>query len=101
MQGSAIAPQSGTKTLVTVVLKEVPLPTKATMGNFSSIDGIHCKKRFQIFPSPAVLSLTKLSLARNNLISNEYYNSCISKMLLDLAALPPASTRIYCTLYAR
>jgi hypothetical protein len=53
MQGSAIAPQSGTKTLVTVVLKEVPLPTKATMGNFSSIDGIHCKKKVSNFPVPS------------------------------------------------
>jgi hypothetical protein len=28
---------------------------------------IHCKKRFAIFPSPAGMSLTKLSHARNNL----------------------------------
>jgi hypothetical protein len=27
---------------------------------------IHCKKRFVIFPSPAVMSLTKLSLGGNN-----------------------------------
>jgi hypothetical protein len=30
--------------------------------------GMHCKKRFAIFPSPAGMSLTKLSLAGNNLI---------------------------------
>jgi hypothetical protein len=29
---------------------------------------IHCKKSFTIFPSPAGMSLTKLSLAGNNLI---------------------------------
>ncbi len=29
---------------------------------------IHCKKKLAIFPSPAGMSLTKLSLARNNLI---------------------------------
>jgi hypothetical protein len=27
---------------------------------------VHCKKRFVIFPSPAGMSLTKLSLAGNN-----------------------------------
>jgi hypothetical protein len=29
---------------------------------------IHCKKRLSVFPSPAGISLTNLSLARNNLI---------------------------------
>jgi hypothetical protein len=29
---------------------------------------VHCKKRLAIFPSPAGMSLTKLSLAGNNLI---------------------------------
>ncbi len=28
---------------------------------------VHCKKSFWIFPSPAGMSLTKLSLGRNNL----------------------------------
>ncbi len=28
---------------------------------------LHCKKRISIFPSPAGMSLTKLSLGRNNL----------------------------------
>jgi hypothetical protein len=28
---------------------------------------IHCKKSFSIFPSPAGMSLTKLSLSRNTL----------------------------------
>jgi hypothetical protein len=30
---------------------------------------LHCKKRLAIFPSPAGISLTKLSLAWNNLIT--------------------------------
>ncbi len=30
--------------------------------------GLHCKKKWTIFPSPAGMSLTKLSLAGNNLI---------------------------------
>jgi hypothetical protein len=30
---------------------------------------LHCKKRLSIFPSPAGMSLTKLSLARKNLIN--------------------------------
>ncbi len=29
-------------------------------------EGIHCKKRFAIFPSPAGMSLIKLSLDGNN-----------------------------------
>jgi hypothetical protein len=29
---------------------------------------LHCQKRFMIFPPPAGMSLTKLSLAGNNLI---------------------------------
>ncbi len=29
--------------------------------------GVHCEKRFPIFPSPAGMSLTKLSLDGNNL----------------------------------
>ncbi len=29
---------------------------------------LHCKKRLAVFPSPAGMSLTKLSLARNNRI---------------------------------
>jgi len=29
---------------------------------------LHCKKRLTVFPSPAGISLTKLPLARNNLI---------------------------------
>jgi hypothetical protein len=29
---------------------------------------VHCKKRLSIFPSPAGMSLTKLSLVGNNLI---------------------------------
>ncbi len=30
--------------------------------------GIHCKKRLAVFPSPAGMLLTKLSLAGNNLV---------------------------------
>jgi hypothetical protein len=32
----------------------------------STVVKIHCKKRLAIFPSPAGMSLTRLSLARNN-----------------------------------
>ncbi len=32
---------------------------------YSACYTIHCKKRFAIFPSPAGMSLTKLSLGRN------------------------------------
>jgi len=31
-------------------------------------NNLHCKKRLAVFPSPAGLSLTKLSLAGNNKI---------------------------------
>ncbi len=31
---------------------------------------VHCKKRLAIFPPPAGMSLTKLSLAGNNLINH-------------------------------
>ncbi len=34
---------------------------------YSKIPPSHCKKSFSIFPSPAGMSLTKLSLGRNNL----------------------------------
>ncbi len=40
----------------------------ATETDFSS-PHIHCKKRLLYFPSPAGMSLTKLSLAGNNLIT--------------------------------
>jgi hypothetical protein len=33
---------------------------------------LHCKKRFAIFPSPAGMPLTKLSLDGNNLIMGEF-----------------------------
>ncbi len=32
--------------------------------------GVHCKKRLAIFPSPAGMSLNKLSLARESLVSD-------------------------------
>jgi hypothetical protein len=31
---------------------------------------MHCKKRLAVFPSPAWMSLSKLALARNNLINS-------------------------------
>jgi hypothetical protein len=36
--------------------------------NTPQVNTLHCKKRFSFFPSPAGMSLTKLSLAGNNLI---------------------------------
>jgi hypothetical protein len=36
--------------------------------DYSEKGSLHCKKRLTIFPSPARMSLTKLSLDRNNLI---------------------------------
>ncbi len=36
--------------------------------NFMFGKFLHCKKRLSIFPSPAGMSLTKLSVAGNNLI---------------------------------
>jgi hypothetical protein len=42
---------------------------RGRMRQGTTVDGkIHCKKRFAIFPSPAGMSLTKLSLDGNNLI---------------------------------
>jgi hypothetical protein len=37
-------------------------------ANTAIFKGVHCKKRLAIFPSPAGMSLTKISLAGNNLI---------------------------------
>jgi hypothetical protein len=37
-------------------------------GHWSPLLHMHCKKRLAIFPSPAGMSLTKLSLIRNNFI---------------------------------
>jgi hypothetical protein len=39
-----------------------------TLSSTRNYITIHCKKRLPFFPSPAGMSLTKLSLARNNLI---------------------------------
>jgi hypothetical protein len=52
-------------------LEFVSLETMASkhrqqIGNFAIY--LHCKKRLAIFPSPAGMALTKLSLAKNNLI---------------------------------
>jgi hypothetical protein len=47
-----------------------PHPPPARALHFSVL--VHCKNRFTIFPSPAGMSLTKLSLAAgNNLTSRE------------------------------
>jgi hypothetical protein len=42
--------------------------TKALIFTSPAKTIMHCKKRLAIFPSPAGMSLTKLSLAGNNLI---------------------------------
>jgi hypothetical protein len=48
--------------------------TPSRLANFTKVAilanlcTVHCKKRFAIFPSPAGMSLTKLSLAGDNLI---------------------------------
>jgi hypothetical protein len=36
------------------------------------ISTVHCKKRLAVFPSPAGMSLSELSLAGNNLIIPAY-----------------------------
>ncbi len=43
-----------------------------TVATFSLL--LHCKKKFAVFPSQAGMSLTKLSLAKNNLIVNLFYS---------------------------
>jgi hypothetical protein len=47
--------------------KRLPSPWPPGLSSaFYSVPGfIHCKKRLSIFPSPAGMSLTKLSMARN------------------------------------
>ncbi len=56
----------GQNPLRTFVLRASPfLLTICTLAKSSHV---YCKKRFAIFPSPAGMSLTKLSLAKNNLI---------------------------------
>jgi hypothetical protein len=54
------------KVSYTVMLREVQLSCQRTL--LLSDFFLHCKKRFMTFPSPAGMSLTKLSLAGNNLI---------------------------------
>ncbi len=49
------------KKLLFHTVHKLPLP------NFSMYN-IHCKQRFAVFPPPAGMSLTKPSLAGNNLI---------------------------------
>jgi hypothetical protein len=45
-------------------------PALAMAAHFAFCEGlsVHCKKRLSFFPSPAGMSLAKLSLAGNNLI---------------------------------
>jgi hypothetical protein len=45
--------------------KRMSMPNTAEK---TTIAVVHCKKRLVTFPSPARMSLTKLSLAGNNLI---------------------------------
>jgi hypothetical protein len=40
----------------------------ASITSWILINLLHCKKRFAVFPSPAGMPLTRLSLAGNNLI---------------------------------
>jgi hypothetical protein len=51
------------------VLAPTPFPPSECVLPLTKGWGVlHCKKRIAAFPSPAGMSLTKLSLARNNLI---------------------------------
>jgi hypothetical protein len=43
-------------------------PAGSSLSEIKLYIGLHCKKRLAVFPSPAGMSLTKLSLAGNNLI---------------------------------
>jgi hypothetical protein len=55
---------------------------------------VHCKKRLAIFPSPAGMSLTKLSLATgNNLTSRESFVS-------DIPAGTGKSNNLFFTVYS-
>ncbi len=42
--------------------------TSRLLNKWADSFRLHCKKRLVVFPSPAGMSLTKLSLAGNNLI---------------------------------
>ncbi len=65
---------------------------------------IHCKKRLAIFPSPAGMSLTKLSLAGNNLIipaqggfgkwNHGKIDNLFLQCIMGIAALPLWSSPI-------
>jgi hypothetical protein len=54
----------------------------------------HCKKRLSFFPSPAGLSLTKLSLARNNLIFSRP-----GRVWLVTSQLGTGKTLTFCTVH--
>jgi hypothetical protein len=60
---------------------------KTTRMKLSDVGSIHCKKRLAIFPSPAGILRTKLSLAGNNLIIAKYFllQSSKSKMTYRLS----------------
>jgi hypothetical protein len=47
---------------------------------------LHCKKRFAIFPSPAGMSLTKLSLGGNSVAWGEISCSHLELLLMCLQA---------------
>jgi hypothetical protein len=46
----------------------IPYPSPSSLPTPLYSPPLHCKKRLAVFPSPTGMSLTKLSLARNNLI---------------------------------
>ncbi len=48
------------------IMRIFDLPTSKARYELKVVLTIHCKKRFSIFPSPAGMSLTKLSLPGNN-----------------------------------
>jgi hypothetical protein len=75
--GSPLDPPFLARQYLTEILKimrrkkqgqESPLMNRNYWGRSRMKMKVHCKKRLTIFPSPTGMSLTKLSLARNNII---------------------------------
>ncbi len=48
--------------------KDMQPPPISAPGKICGMWTVHCKKESPVFPSPAGMSLTKFSLAKNNLI---------------------------------